>query len=93
MTANQDQPELTVRKGSKRRKDAQIGAVADPAIAYDIQGAADMLSLSYTEIKRAMDEGSLQAKTRGTKPLILRKDAEDFANNLPAWIPPQYRRQ
>lgn len=93
MTANQDQPEANVRKGSKRRKDAQIGAVADPQISYDIQGGADIINLSYTEVKRAMDAGELPAKLRGTKPLLLRKDLEEFVNNLPAWVPPRYRRK
>lgn len=80
-----------VRRGRRRRKDIDLDTLSDPAIAYDVQAAADMLSLSYTEVKRAMEEGSLVAKTRGTKPLLPRAELERWLENLPAWIPPRYR--
>ena len=82
----------TFRRGRRRRKDLDLGTLSDPAIAYDIQAAADMLSLSYTEVKRAMDEGSLVAKTRGIKPLLPRAELERWIDNLPTWIAPRYRR-
>ncbi|WP_238840816.1 hypothetical protein [Prescottella equi] len=91
MAADNSQSEPTIRKGRDMRKDAELGAVADPQIAYDIQGAADKVSLSYTELKRAMDAGELEAKLRGTKPLILRESLEKFANSLPSFIPKRYR--
>ncbi|MDH6283551.1 hypothetical protein [Prescottella agglutinans] len=84
-------PKPTFRRGRRRRKDIDLGTLSDPAIAYDVQAAADMLSLSYTEIKRAMEEGSLIAKTRGTKPLLLRAELERWIDNLPNWVPPRFR--
>lgn len=91
MTADNNQSEPTIRKGRHMRKDAALGAIADPKIAYDINGAADKVSLSPTEIRRAMDEGSLKARTRGTKPLILERDLFEWARSLPSWIPKRYR--
>ena len=52
-------------------------------VAYDREHAAAAVGLSTRELDRAVEEGRLRRRYRGSKPLYLRSDLEEFVQSLP----------
>lgn len=52
-------------------------------VSYTLTGAVEACGLSETTLRDAIEEGDLVAHYKGRRPVILRRDLEEWVESLP----------